>query len=183
MLGTTVLMRRFRLIIIVVVVLLAALFLGLSWKNALVVKSVAFQVKADVREHTDHTLLGLGAAHHLPDYRVKLRVSRRFLDLDLGTKLNTSATNWLEYPVNDIVPLRRVQEVIIIEDDKMENDILERIQGASPEMEGSQFRYRLTATRSFDEGMNWFFATPVGKALAAGIIIGVALLILGLFRR
>lgn len=183
MLPARLFMHRIRIIAGIAIVLLAALFLVLSWNNALVVTAVSIRIKDGVKEHTDHTLLGIGAEHHPPDYRVKLHVSRRFLAMDLGTKMNTSATNWLVYPVNDVVPLRRVQELVIIEDDKLENDILDRIQGANLEMAGKDFQCRLTAERSFDAGMNWFFATPLGKAVAAGIVIGLALLIGSLLRR
>ena len=175
-------MNRIRLIAGLSAVLLAGLFLILSWSNSLVVTAVAIRVKDGVKEHTDHTVLGFGAEHHLPDYRVKLHVSRRFLAIDLGTKLNTSATNWLTYPVNDVVPIRRLQEVIIIEDDKVENDVLDRIQGSDLEMTGKDFQCRLTTARSFDAGMSWFFDTPVGKAVAVGIVLGVILLICGRLR-
>lgn len=183
MLTARLFMYRFRVIAGIGIILFAGLFLVLSWTNALVITSVSIRIKDGVKEHTDHTLLGIGVEHQLPDYRVKLHLSRRFLATDLGTKLNTSATNWLVYPINDIVPLRQFQELIIIEDDKLENDILDRIQGAGLEMTGKDFQCRLTATRSFDAGMNWFFNTPLGKAVAAGIVIGVALLIVSLFRR
>jgi hypothetical protein len=85
-------MNRFRPILILAVLLLAALFLTLSWKNSAVVTGVSIRIKEGVREHTDHTLLGFGAEHHLPDYKVKIRVSRRFLNIDLGTKLNSWET-------------------------------------------------------------------------------------------
>lgn len=175
-------MNRFRPIIILAVVLLAALFLALSWKNSAVITGVSIRIKEGVHEHTDHKLLSIGAEHHLPDYKVKIRVNRRFLNIDLGTKLNTSATNWLDYPVNDIVPARNLQEIIIVEDDKVESDMLDRIQAGEP-LEGSSFRARLTGERSFDAGMKWFFDTPFGKAVSTGIAVGIILLIAGLFKK
>jgi hypothetical protein len=176
-------MNHLRLILILAVVLLAALFLALSWKNSAVVTVVSIRIKEGVREHTDHTLMGFGAEHHLPDYKVKIRVNRRFLNIDLGTKLNTSATNWLDYPVNDIVPARNLQEIMVIEEDKVESDMLDRIQVAGETLEGSNFQARLTGDRSFDAGMKWFFDTPFGKAVSAGIAVGIILLIAGLFKR
>jgi hypothetical protein len=175
-------MNKLRPILIAAVVLLAALFLGLSWKNSAVITGVSIRIKEGVREHTDHKLLGIGAEHHLPDYRVKIRVNRRFLNIDLGTKLNTSATNWLDYPVNDIVPARNLQEIIIVEDDKVESDMLDRIQ-AGELLEGTSFQARLTGERSFDAGMKWFFDTPFGKAAFAGIVLGIVLLVVGLFKK
>ncbi|HEX5222004.1 MAG TPA: hypothetical protein VFZ59_20745 [Verrucomicrobiae bacterium] len=83
-------MGRIRITAVVAIIGLTALFVALSWNNSVVVKSVAIRVKEGVKEHTDHTVLGLGAEHYLPDYRVKLQVTRRLLAVDLGTKLNTS---------------------------------------------------------------------------------------------
>jgi len=131
----------------------------------------------------DHSLAGFGSAHRLPDYKVKLRVSRRLLAIDLGTRLDTSATNWLEFAVSDIVPLRHVQEVIIIEDDKVENDPLDRIQGNQLEQQGRAFQRRLTVDRSFEVGMKWFFSTPIGEAVTIALVVLILALTAQAFRR
>jgi hypothetical protein len=174
---------RTRIILLVSIALLAALFLSLAWRNSVALTSVSIRVKDGVKEHMDHTLLGLGAEHRLPDYKVQLRINHRMFPANLGTKLNTSATNWLHYAVNDLVPLRTVQEVVIVEEDKMENDVLERIQVTDREIEGADFRVRLATTRSFEIGMNWFFKTPMGKAVSIGIAVGIVAFIISLMRR
>lgn len=165
------------------IILLAGLFIVLSWRNSLMLQSVSICIKEGVKENFEPPALGFNAPHQLPDYRVKLKLSGKFLAVDLGTKLDTSATNWLEYPVSDVVPVRRLQEVIVIEEDKLASDILERVQGSGPEMEGANFKYRLATARSFEVGLNWFFSTTLGKAIAIGIVIGLVLLIGQLFRR
>ena len=129
-------MKRTRILILSAIVLLAGVFLFLSWQNSSALQAVSIRIKDGVKEHTDHTILGLGAEHRLPDYKVQLRISRKLMSIDLGTKLNVSATNWLEYPVNDLIPVRQLQEIIIVEDDKVENDLLERIQLTGETMEG-----------------------------------------------
>ena len=75
------------------------------------------------------------------------------------------------FAVNDLVPARHLQEVIIVEDDKVENDILDRILGSGLERDGASFQCRMETRRNFEVGMNWFFATPVGKAITAAFII------------
>jgi hypothetical protein len=175
-------MKRIRLLLVLSVVLLAGLFLVLSWQNSLALTAVSIRIKDGMKEHTDHTVLGFGAEHHLPDYKVKLRVSRRLLAIDLGTRLNTSATNWVEYSVNELIPVRHVQELMVIEDDRAEDDVLDRVQGTGLEREGASFKSIFVARRSFEVGMNWFFGTPLGKAVSAGVVVGIVLLILSLFR-
>jgi hypothetical protein len=177
------LVKNARIILIVGVVALVALFGVLSFRNSTVVTSVAIRLKDGVREHQDRTVLGVGKEHQLPDYRVKLHVTRRFLNVDLGTHLNTSATNWIEFSVKEVIPLRHVQEVLIIEDDKVVSDALERLHIAGEMTEGKSFHCRLTTERSFEAGMNWFFNTPVGKAVSFGIALLVVLLAIALLRR
>lgn len=176
-------MKRLRPILFVIIGLLALIFLFLSWKNSLVVTGVSIQVKAGVREHYDHSALGIGAEHRLPDYKIKLRVNRKFLAIDLGTKLNTSATNWIDFSIAEIVPIRHLQEILIIEDDKIESDTLDRIQPTGDAFDGSAFHARLATGRSFDAGLNWFFNTPLGKAISIGITIGVILVILSFLKK
>lgn len=72
---------------------------------------------------------------------------------------------------------------MIIEEDKVESDMLDRIQISGESLEGTSFHARLAGERSFDAGMKWFFETPFGKAVSAGIAIGIILLIAGLFKK
>jgi hypothetical protein len=171
-------LKRTKLILIIVIVLLVALFAVGSWQNSVAIQSLSIRVNQGVAEHMDHTLLGFGAEHRLPDYKVKLRVSRKLLAYDLGTKLNTSATNWIQFPVNAKVPFRQAQEIIIIEDDTVENDVLERLHVTGVELRGSTFQCRIDSARRFEVGMDWFFDTPIGKAIAVGITITILFLIL-----
>lgn len=176
-------MKNTRTFLIVGVAALAVLFAVLSFQNSTVVTAVAMRVKSGVREHRDLTLLGIGKEHQLPDYRVKLHVTRRFLNVDLGTHLNTSATNWLEFQVKDVVPLRHVQEVLISEDDKVVDNLLERLHMTGEAAEGKSFQCRLSVERSFEAGMTWFFSTPVGKAVSLAIAFLIVLLVVTLLRR
>lgn len=176
-------MKYARIIIALAISALAVTFIVLSFRNSAVVEGVAIRLKEGATERRDPTVLGLGREHALPDYRIKLHVSRRLLGVDLGTRLNTSATNWIEFPVKDIVPVRHLQEVLIIEDDKVENDLLERLAVTGVLMTGSSFECRLSVTHSFETGMRWFFDTPIGKAISIAGIILMVMLPLTLLRR
>lgn len=114
--------------------LLIAVFLYGSFANSTVVTAVRIKLKAGAAEPQDKTfaMLGsLGKDHVLPDYRVKLVVQGDFLKTDLGTKPDTSAANGLEFPVSEVVPLKKLQEVVILEADKVEDDVLDRVQPGS----------------------------------------------------
>lgn len=175
-------MHRVRLILLLLLVGFVAVFLVLSWKNAVAVESISIRVKEGQREHLDHSLLKLGADQKLPDYNVKLRVTRRLLALNLGTRLNTSATNWLEFAVNERIPARDLQEIIISEDDTVENDELDRIQVRGEVWEGTAFQAQVKTGRSFEIGMNWFFSTPIGKAMLVAFILVLLGLAASIFR-
>jgi hypothetical protein len=169
------------------VVILAALFIVMSILNSDIVTEVSIRIREGGKEKLDFTLLGLGKQHALPDYKVKLNAKKRFLAIDLGTKLDTSAKDWITWPVHDVIPLRQLQEVIIIDDDKLANDLVDRIQITGPSSVGTAFECRVTTSKSFDAGMAWFFGTPVGKAVSTGIVLLVVFVVIGgirlVFRR
>ena len=176
-------MQQARPYILLGAALLAIAFLAAAWGNSLAVTGVAIRVKEGVPEHNDHSIGMIGAQDRLPDYKVKLRLSRRWLALDLGTRLNTSATNWVEFPLQEPVPVRTVQEIIIIEDDKIENDTLDRIGAPGLESEGASFHCRISVKRSFAVGFDWFFDTPFGKMLASGIGLAIVIVVVSWARQ
>ena len=175
-------MSRFQISLLVIATALGGVFVFMAWQNSLALTAVSIRVKEGVQEHTDHSIGVIGSEHRLPDYKVKIRIARRLLAVDLGTRLNTSATNWINFPINDLVPLRKLQEVIIVEDDRAEDDVLARIQGTGTDWSGSEFACRLSTFRSFETGMDWFFDTALGKAIVTAIVLAIILVIARFFR-
>jgi hypothetical protein len=82
-----------RVMALVALVALIILFCALSFQNSLVVSAVAIKLREGVKETLDPAVFNLAREHQLPDYRVKLHVQRKLLNVDLGTRLDTSATN------------------------------------------------------------------------------------------
>ena len=156
--------------------LLLVIGLFVAFQNSLVVTRVSIKLLPGIKEHRDHSLGKLGKEHELPDYRVKLNVHRRLSNIDLGTRLNTSAVDWLDFPVSDRVYVRRLQEIIIIEDDKLMNDVLDRFPIASSEARGTKYECKVTSTRTWDAGLAWFVKEPSGLGL---LIISLALMTAG----
>ena len=161
-------------------ILLLAIGLCVAYQNSLVVTSVSIKLLPGIKEHRDLSFGKLGKEHELPDYRVKLNVHRRLLHFDLGTRLNVSAVEWLEFPVSDRVYVRRLQEVIIIEVEKLADHVLDRIPIASNQARGTKYECKVTSARTWDAGLAWFMREPAGLFL---LIVSLALMTAGISRR
>lgn len=159
-------------------ILLLIIGLIVAYQNSLVVTGVSIKLIAGNKEHRDHSLGKLGKEHELPDYRVKLNVHRRLANYDLGTRLDSSAVEWIEFPVSDRVYARRLQEIIIMDDDKVENDVLDRfpISSTDANARGSKYECKITSARTWDAGLGWFVREPAGLGL---LIVSLALISAG----
>jgi hypothetical protein len=156
-------------------ILLLIIGLIVAYQNSLVVTKVSIKLIAGTKEHRDHSLGKLGKEHELPDYRVKLNVHRRLAHFDLGTRLDSSAADWIDFPVSDRVYARRLQEIIIMDDDKVENDVLDRfpISSTDAKPRGSKYECKITSARTWDAGLGWFVREPAGLGL---LIVSLALI-------
>lgn len=146
-------------------ILLLVVGIFVAFQNALIVTQVSIKLLPGIKEHRDHSLGKLAKENELPDYRVKLNIHRRLTNVDLGTRLNVSAAEWIDFPVSDRVYARRLQEIIIIEDDPIKNDILDRFPIAPGETKGSKYQSKVTAVRTWDAGLAWLVKEPSGLAL------------------
>jgi hypothetical protein len=144
--------------------------------NATAITEVRMRLKPGAEEPGDHHLLGIGEKEKLPDYRLSIRTKDGWEEV--GTRLNTSAAGWLGFPLGSGLPARRALELQLIEDDKVENDILEQLPIRGTAFSGKQFDFTIATRQSFESGMEWFFDTPIGKAISLGITIAVAVFIL-----
>jgi hypothetical protein len=157
---------------------IALLIIGLvvAFQNSDVVTGVSIKLIPGTKEHRDHSLGAIGKEHELPDYHVKLNVHRRLSNIDLGRRLNVSAADWLDFPVSDRVYVRRLQEIIIMDDDKMENDILDRFPISSSGAKGTKYECKVTSATTWDGGLGWFVRDPAGLGL---LIASLALITAG----
>src|SRR5688572_669582 len=103
---------------------LSVAFVVGSYLNATAITEVRLRLKPGAEEPGDHHILGLGDQDKLPDYMVRIRTPGGWEQV--GTKLNTSAAQWLSFPVTDSLPVRHALELQLVEDDKVENDVLEQ---------------------------------------------------------
>jgi hypothetical protein len=159
------------------ILLFSAFVLG-CLLNAEAIKEVRVRLKPGAEEPGDHHLLGIGDRDKLPDYSLRIRTRNRWAAA--GTQLNTTAANWLVFPVKAALPLRHALELQLVEEDKLENDVLEQLPLTAMTITGKQFEFQIGTERSFESGMEWFFDTPIGKAISLGITIAVIAVILAL---
>jgi hypothetical protein len=157
-------------------VLLLVIGLMVAFQNSLVVTCVSIKLIAGINEHRDHSFGKLGKEHELPDYRVKLNIHRKLSNIDLGTRLDVSAAEWIDFPVSDRVYVRRLQEVIIIEDDMVKNDILDRFPVSSSNARGTKYECKVASARTWDAGLAWFMREPSGLFM---LIVSLALMTAG----
>lgn len=174
-----------RNILLGLALLLIAAFLYGSFANSQIVTAVKIKLKPGQTEPQDKTfaMLGsLGKEHVLPDYRVKLVVQGNLLKTDLGIKQDTSAANGLEFPVSAVVPLKKLQEVVILEADKVEDDELDRVQpGSATSVSGKLYDVEIVTERSLEAGLDWFFDTSIGRTIAAIATLAVLIFLVLLF--
>lgn len=156
--------------------LLAAAFLVASAANSERLDAVTVRFTGPGAEPQDATLLGFGKDHLKPDYRLDLVHARG--TFRCGTILNSSAADGLRFVVSGDIPLRRVQELKLWEEDQASDDLVARVQFAPPAMTSSGYAITTESSRSFAVGVAWFFDTALGKAIAAGITLAIILLVL-----
>jgi len=166
-------LRRYFYLALLVLTLTFVLFAAM---NAQSISSIDIKIIEPSTEYRDKSVLGFGKKEVLPDYRVKLRTtSNRWIEL--GIKPNRSAVEWLTFPVKDNLPLRNAQEIQLFDADKLEDDLLDRVQIGSEVTSSQHYQYRLHTEYRFETGLQWFFGTALGKAIAAGITLAIIIVV------
>lgn len=169
--------KHFKLAWYGLLALLVLLFIGLSAFNAESIDSVSIKLKSGVEEVHDKTLPLMNKPNEkLPDYKLLYLEDEQWKTI--GTTLNTSAQNWIEYSVSDPPNLVLVQALRVIEEDKAFDDVLEEVQVSETQIEGEMFEYEIATTYSFKSGMKWFATTPLGIAIFGGIGLAVFLVVI-----
>lgn len=155
------------------VVLIATMF-GLTLFNNKALSSVSIQLKEGQKEHQDKTIpLVSDPDEKLPDYKVS------YLSEDgwqtIGTAVNRSAIDWIEFQISDPPNLALVQGIRIVDEDAVEDDLLEEVQLVDTVPDGVKFDYDIETRGSFKAGMAWFASTALGKAVFGAIFLAVFL--------
>ncbi len=140
-------------------------------------ESVMVTLDANGTEHLDKTLLGVGKADEAPDYRLRVRVSDRWYDL--GTYSNTYIGDGLKFSTNTNYPIHEIEEFQLLDEDKLENDVIEQFPFDSLTHNGNNYNFQINKGKDLSAGFAWFFKTPIGIAILAGITLAVFLIVIG----
>ena len=162
---------RNAILVIVGIVLLAHLVHAALHCHALT--NVTIQLRPEVPEHKDKSLLGIGAAEVLPDYEVVI-LGRDRHRWNLGFKKDTSAADGLTFPVAEPIPLRHVQAIVVQDKDRYETDVLDTTPILAPHFQTERFAYTIDTAATFDAFMNCFFGAGLGLVISIGIALGIA---------
>ena len=145
--------------------------------NSKELSSVSVTLLPDGVEHTDKTVLGVGKGDEAADYQLRLR-SKKDGWIDLGTFANTPIGTGLTFTPSESIPMRTIQEVMLLDEDKMESDVLDQGPLVKGEYQGVNYSFKAASAFSLEAGFHWFFATPVGLAILFGIGAAVFLVVL-----
>lgn len=144
--------------------------------NSKELSSVSVSLLPSGVEHKDKTLLGVGKDDEAADYQLKLR-SRTEGWIDLGTFVNTPIGDGLTFTPSESIPLRTIQEVRLLDQDKVESDVLDQGPLVKGTYQGVNYKFDALSTFSLEAGFHWFFATPVGIAILVGLGAAVFLVV------
>ena len=131
-------------------------------------------------EPRDHQLPFIKQKEALPDYELFL-ILHSGRQVHLGAKPDTSAARGLVWQISDPVSLADISAVRLREQDQLLSDALAEVHITGPTTTFAGYRFDFTSERSLSVGIQSFFATPIGLAIAAGFAISVVLLIVGSF--
>lgn len=144
------------------------------FRNSTQLSTVSVILLPDGVEHVDKTFLKIGEADKAADYQLRVRSTKEGW-LDLGTFANTPIGTGIDFKPSDTYPTRTIQEVQLLDHDKIESDILDQGPIENKQYTGSNYQFKIESEFSIEAGLHWFFATPVGIAILVGI--GIAVLI------
>ena len=131
-------------------------------------------------EPRDHELPFVKQKESLPDYEVTVLLTNGDR-LRLGAKPDASAADGLTWHLADPVSVVDVATVRLQEQDKFIGDAIAEVQILGDSVTEGNYRFDFTTARSTSVGVSSFFATPIGKAIAAGFCIAVLLMLLSAF--
>lgn len=131
-------------------------------------------------EPNDHNLPLVKQREAPPDYELMLLYTDGRTQ-SLGVKPNQSAADGLNWRLLEPVSTSRIMSVRLREKDVVVSDAIAEVQIEGLSVESNGYRFDFETARSFDVGAEAFFATPVGKAIALGFVIGIAAVIVSFF--
>ena len=115
----------------------------------------------------------------LPDYRVTVKTCSGS-KVDLGVKLNTSGVDGLQWQLPSPISTADVASVRLDDEDTVVSDAIVEVQFLDDPVTSGNYRFEFETQRSFGVGVQSFFKTPIGIAIAGAFAIAVFILVFSL---
>lgn len=128
-------------------------------------------------EPRDHNIPLLKQNDALPDYRVTVNTTSRSR-IGLGAKPNQSAVAGLTWELPEPISASDVASIRLDDQDKFLSDAIAEVQLTSNSITSGNYRFEFAMERSLSVGIQSFFKTPIGIAIAAAFTLAVLLIIL-----
>ena len=131
-------------------------------------------------EPRDHDLPLFKQKDALPDYEV-LVISQDGFKTNLGAKLNTSAKAGLIWKLSEPISIHEIASIRLQDQDKIISDAIVEVQLTDKSVVSGNYRFDFQTERSAAVGVESFFGTPIGLAIAGAFLIAVILVLLSVF--
>ena len=138
--------------------------------------SVTVTALPGTKEPRDHGLPFVKQKEALPDYELTVVLSSGE-KINLGAKPDTSAAAGLTWEVERAVSTTDIASIRLDEQDKLVSDAVTEAQFDGESVTQGGYRFDFTTQRSVAVGVQSFFGTPIGKAIAAAFFIAFLLII------
>ncbi len=131
-------------------------------------------------EPRDHALPLIKQKDALPDYEIVVMTQDGF-KTRLGAKLNTSAKDGLDWTLNDPISVAEITGVRLQDQDKVISDAIAEVQITDKSVVAGNYRFDFQTEHSAAVGVQSFFKTPIGIAIATAFLIAVILMLVSAF--
>ena len=130
-------------------------------------------------EPRDHNLPFIKQKDALPDYQITVNTTHS--RTSLGTKPNESAAGGLTWQLPNPIPTTDIISVRLDDKDKIVSDAIAEIQITDETVTAGNYQFEFVTERTFSVGIQSFFRTPIGIAIATAFTIAILFLIFGAF--
>ena len=141
------------------------------------VSVTALDPKAEPR---DHNIPFIKQKDALPDYQLVIYLSDGD-QRDLGTKPNKLAADGLHWTLNEPVSVAEISGVRLYDQDKVISDAITEVQVTGDTVTADNYRCEFTTERSTTVGVQSFYSSPIGKAIAGAFCIAILLILASAF--
>jgi hypothetical protein len=143
-------------------------------------KSIDVTFSGSKNEHTDKYIPGINKNEKAPDYALSVITmeSTELIGIKKNKYIGSGVMTFLSLKE---IPVKLIKEIKLEDDDPVKNDVLERVVFSQNTINGMNYKFFVKTKWSFNAGIVYFWATPLGNAILFGIILGVLVVVISNF--